>query len=161
MAGKRKRKGPKRKAKIAKVGRPSDYDPAFCEKAMGCYAQGATDLEVADVLGVHAATLYRWQHEHPEFREAAKIGKEAGDERVERSLYHRAVGYSFDSVKILQHNGRPVLVPFREHVPPDVGAAFNWLKNRRPDVWRDVKEINGRIQLADLIAQSVAAHEPE
>lgn len=37
----------------------------------------------------------------------------------------------------MQDKGRPVIVPFWEHVPPDPGAAFNWLKNRRSDQWRD------------------------
>ena len=59
------------------------------------------------------------------------------DDRVERSLYHRAVGYSFESEKIFHHQGEVVRVPIIEHVPPDVGAAMSWLKNRRPDKWRD------------------------
>jgi hypothetical protein len=53
------------------------------------------------------------------------------------SLYHRAIGYSYDAVKIFMHDGKPVEVPYREHVPPDVAACIFWLKNRRPHLWRD------------------------
>jgi len=31
--------------------------------------------------------------------------------------------------------------PYVEHVPPDVHAAEFWLKNRRPDRWRDVQQL--------------------
>ena len=75
--------------------------------------------------------------------QAARVAKDVADARVERSLYNRAVGYTFDSVKIMQDKGRPVVVPYREHVPPDPGAGFNWLKNRRPEEWRDRRELTG------------------
>jgi hypothetical protein len=117
-------------------GRPSDYQLEFCEKAANLCAQGATDFEVAQELGCHVATLYRWKAAHPEFRESLKVGKEASDDRVEASLYHRAVGYSYPAVKIMQNDGAPVLVEYTEHVPPDVGAATLWLTNRRGDSWR-------------------------
>lgn len=114
-------------------GRPSKYQPEFCERVANMCAQGATDFEIAQALEIATGTFYRWQHEHPEFREALKIGKESADERVERSLYHRAVGYSFRAIKIFQ-NG--VMVPYTEHLAPDIGAATLWLTNRKGDQWR-------------------------
>ena len=36
---------------------------------------------------------------------------------------------------------KPVVVHYTEHLPPDVGAAFIWLKNRDPDRWRDVQNV--------------------
>ena len=53
---------------------------------------------------------------------------------MEGTLYHRAVGYSYDSEKIFSNGER---IQYREHVPPDVTAQMFWLKNRRPDEWRD------------------------
>ena|ERR1700730_2670455 len=119
-----------------KPGRPSKYTPEYCERVANLCAQGLTDFEIAQDLDVHVATLYRWQAEIPVFREALKAGKDLADERVERSLYHRAVGYSYSAVKILQNNGAPVIVPYTEHVPPDVGAGTLWLTNRRRDHWK-------------------------
>jgi hypothetical protein len=126
-------------------GRPTDYEPGFCERAANLCAQGATDFEVAQELGCHVSTLYRWKAMHPEFREALKVGKEASDDRVESSLYHRAVGYSYPAIKIMQNNGEPVIVPYTEHVPPDVGAATLWLTNRRREDWkqRQSTELSG------------------
>lgn len=87
-------------------------------------------------------TIYRWKIEHDEFCQALKGGKAAADERVERSLFAKATGYTFDAVKIFQYEGSPVEVPYREHVPPDTTAAIFWLKNRKPTEWRDKLDLN-------------------
>ena len=124
------------------AGRPTEYQPEFCQKAADLCVNGATDFEVAEELGVSARTIYRWKAQFPEFRQALKIGKELADDRVEFSLYHRAVGYSHDAVKIMQNEGRPVIVPYTEHYPPDVGAATMWLTNRRGEKWRSKQDVS-------------------
>lgn len=137
------------------AGRPTDYDPAFPERARKLCQLGATDVELADFFEVDVRTIYRWKHLHEEFCQAVTCGKEAADHRVERALYNRAVGYSYPAVKIFMPAGaeKPVYADYTEHVPPDPGAAFNWLKNRRKDDWRDKHEFehtaNG--DLAELI----------
>jgi|SRR5665213_580579 len=120
----------------SKLGRPSPYHPDFCQKAANLCIAGATDFEVAEALGVCVRTIYRWKAEHPDFCQALKVGKELADERVESSLYHRSVGYSYPAVKIMQNDGAPVIVPYIEHAPPDIGAITLWLTNRRGDKWR-------------------------
>jgi hypothetical protein len=124
-------------------GRPTAYKPEYAEQAEKLCKLGATDIELADFFEVSDRTIYRWQSQHPEFCQALKAGKDAADERVERSLYHRATGYTFEAVKIFQHQGQPVTVPYREHVPPDTTAMIFWLKNRRKDQWRDRHEHTG------------------
>lgn len=120
------------------MGRPSSYDPAFCEKVRSFAKEGATDLEIADYLEISAASLYRYKAEYPDFCEALKAAKSFADQRVEESLYHKALGYSFDSEEIrVLRDGQVVRVPTREHVPPDTTAAIFWLKNRQPERWRD------------------------
>ena len=60
-----------------------------------------------------------------------------------RALYHRAVGYEQEEVKIFMPAGakKAVLVPFTAKIAPDTSAAIFWLKNRRPDEWRDKQDI--------------------
>ena len=118
-------------------GRPPKYDPAFTEQARKLCSLGATDMELADFFGVARQTIYAWRNEHEEFSDAVCAGKERADSRVERSLFERAVGYTFESEKVFQHQGKIIRAPIREHVPPDPSAALNWLKNRQPDQWRD------------------------
>lgn len=117
------------------------FKPEYVEQAKKLCLLGAIDEEIADFFEVHPATLYRWKHAHPEFAEALKIGKAAADERVERALYQKAVGYEQDDTKIFQHEGEPVYAPFKKKYAPDTTAMIFWLKNRKPKDWRDKQEI--------------------
>ncbi|CDO34317.1 hypothetical protein [Novosphingobium sp. KN65.2] len=118
-------------------GRPTAYREEFAVQAEKLCALGATDLELADFFQVDVRTIYRWKHTHDEFCQALKVGKDVLDDRVERSLYQRAVGYSFNSEKVFHFQGHITRAETIEHVPPDPGAALSWLKNRRGDKWRD------------------------
>ena len=139
-------------------GRPPSYKPEFVEQARKLAMLGATDREAADFFEVAEGTVHRWKHEHPEFCEALKVGKATADERVVQSLYRRALGYSHDAVKIMSYEGEVITEPFVEHYPPDTTAAIFWLKNRRPDEWRDkaVVEHDVSDDLAAAIAEGNA-----
>lgn len=119
-------------------GRPSKYRPEFDEQAAKLCRLGATDADLADFFDVSVRSIERWRSEHEGFCRAIKIAKEVADDRVERSLYMRAVGYQTDAVKIFQYEGNEVIVPYRENIQADTTAAIFWLKNRRPEQWRDV-----------------------
>lgn len=126
-------------------GRPSKYKPEYAKKAEKLCLLGATDEDLADFFEVGIRTISNWKAQHPEFLQALKTAKEAADERVERSLYHRAVGYSYDAVHFSSFQGSVTETPYREHCPPDTTAQIFWLKNRRPDQWRDkqIQEVTG------------------
>ena len=36
----------------------------------------------------------------------------------------------------------PVYAPYIENIQPDTTAAIFWLKNRRPEVWREKREVD-------------------
>lgn len=122
-------------------GRKSAYRPEFAEQAAKLCELGATDVELADFFEVSITTVNNWKSQFPEFFAALKAGKDAADDRIERSLYAKATGYTFDAVKIFcSKDGVVTQVPYREHVPPDTTAMIFWLKNRRKDQWRDRQE---------------------
>lgn len=127
---------------MADVGRPTLYKPEYAAKTIELCAAGATDADLADFFEVSIRTIGNWRAAHPEFMQAMKVGKGEADDRVEHSMYQRAVGYTFDAVKIFLPKDavEPVIVPYREHVPPDVSAGFKWLTNRRKDEWREKVE---------------------
>lgn len=58
------------------VGRPSLYDPAYCEKVIELGKLGKSTEAIGAMLGVGTATLYRWRDEHSEFREALDLAKD-------------------------------------------------------------------------------------
>ena len=118
-------------------GRKTVYSPKMAAVARKCCERGMTDIEVADMLGIGLATLYRWKLENPAFSRAFKLGKAEADDRVERSLYSRAVGYSYLAEKPVMTRYGQRTMRYRQHIPPDTAAAVWYLKNRRPDRWRD------------------------
>lgn len=121
------------------AGRPSEYKPEYAAVAKKLCELGATDSDLAHAFEVSRSTIFTWRATHPDFLDACEVGKQAADDRVVRSLYERANGYSYDSCKIFlpKDAPAPVIVPYVEHVPPSDTAAIFWLKNRRPKEWRD------------------------
>ena len=132
----------KRDRRADNPGRPSRYNPDVHPKvAKAMCAKGATISELANAFGVCIATIWNWKVTYPEFTESYRLGLEAAIDRVERSVFERAVGYTFDSVKVMMCNGAPVKVRYLKHIPPDPRAGEFWLTNRRPDRWKHNRSI--------------------
>lgn len=109
---------------------------------------GLTNEEIARNMGVSTATLYNWKRDNLEILDALKRGKEVVDIQVENALFKRAIGYQFEEV--VTENVKNTATGkwesvetrrIRKEQPPDVTAAIFWLKNRKPDVWRDKKDV--------------------
>jgi hypothetical protein len=121
-------------------GRPTRYHAEWIPKyAASLASRGLTDEQIAREIGIGVSTLYRWKDEKPEFREALEGAKEAPDDEVERSLFERATGYEHPEEKMFfdAKNGDVLRAMTTKHYPPDTAAAIIWLKNRRPEKWRD------------------------
>lgn len=133
-------------------GRPSKYKPEFAGQAEKLCKLGATDAEMADFFQVTISTISLWKVKHSEFSDALKLGKEVADRRVEEALYNRALGYSHEDTDIRVVDGAIMETPMIKHYPPDTTAAIFWLKNRRPDEWRDKRDVehSGAIKLEEL-----------
>lgn len=104
---------------------------------------GLTDEQIAKNIGIQRPTLYDWKKKYSDISDALKKGKEIVDYEVENALLKRALGYEYDEEKIevqKDRNGKTIstkVVQTVKQIPPDVGAIALWLKNRRPDKWRD------------------------
>ena len=125
-------------------GYPAVYTPRRAEAARKLVELGANDFEISQVLGVSPTTIIHWRAKHPEFAEALRFRDENGtfaDDRVKRSLMHKATGYSYHSEKIFYDREAGVVrVPVVEHVPPSDTAMIFYLKNRDPERWSDRRE---------------------
>lgn len=125
---------------------------------------GATDKELGDFFDVTEQTVNNWKTAHPEFFESIKSGKLKADAIVAHSLYHRAIGYKHDAVKIISvadgnNQGSHVeQVPYVERYPPDTTAAIFWLKNRRPAEWRDRQEHDLTVTQTTYVVEVPAKH---
>lgn len=134
------------------VGRPSSFDADFLRQAeFLCERGAATDQELAEFFQVTPRTIQRWKIQHPEFLAAMRRGKDVADERIENALYHKAQDREVEEEQAIKlktveyHEGKRVkeeervqVVTVRKFIPGDTTAMIFWLKNRRPQEWRDV-----------------------
>lgn len=59
-----------------KIGRPTKYDPAHCDKVVELGRQGKSVEQISSALGFHYKTLLGWAETHPEFLEAMELAKQ-------------------------------------------------------------------------------------
>ena len=100
---------------------------------------GETMKAIATHIGISVRTLERWRAKYPEI-DKALIGRNISDgERVEKALLRRAVGYT--QTEITRQKGKDgkleIVKTVEKQVMPSTTAQIFWLKNRRPDKWRD------------------------
>ena len=126
--------------------------PEGLTKLEGWTRNGLTDEQVAHNIGIRTSTLYEWKKRYPDISEALKKGKEVVDLQMENELMRRGLGYHYDEIewapveKFDEETGETTyeLVEVkrkRKHVPGDVTAQIFWLKNRKPEAWRDKQDI--------------------
>ena len=110
----------------------------------GWARDGLTDEQIAGNIGINTSTLYDWKNKFPKISEALKKGKEVVDIQVENALLKRALGYDFQETRVEKSDkdGTKIIQTLK-HIPADATAQIFWLKNRRPDKWRDKPEIPG------------------
>lgn len=115
---------------------------------------GLTDEQIAEKLDISVASFYNYKNEHLEFLESLKRGKEVADYEVENALFKKALGYNakikkaFKVKEVLYENGKRLKeterIEYAEdevHIPADTTAQIFWLKNRKPNTWRDKQEL--------------------
>ena len=116
--------------------------------------RGLDDKQIAKNIGISTTTFYDWRNKHPSFAEALKSGKRPVDVEVENMLLKRAMGYEYEEVTtelIEQADGtkRKHIKKTLKQVLPDTTAQIFWLKNRRPDLWRDKPVVPKKVEEAD------------
>lgn len=81
----------------------------------GWARNGLNDEQIAKNIGISESTLYDWKKKYPDFSKALKRGKEVVDFEVENALLKSALS-------------------------GNTTAQIFWLKNRRPNSWRERPE---------------------
>lgn len=116
---------------------------------------GLTEADICKNIGIATVTLWDWKKKYPNISNALKKGKEVADIIIENALYKKATGYNVSLAKtfkvkevIYNENGKKIketeklVVGYDEmHIPADTTAQIYWLNNRKPEVWRNRKEI--------------------
>jgi transposase-like protein len=153
-------------------GRKSKYEELNIENRLpeieGWARDGYRIADICKALGISAQTFHNWVNDerYEDFAEAVRKGKEVVDAEIENKLLDNARGFTFweetqELLEVIDNNtGRrkkEMVTTKRvlKHIKPDTTAQIFWLKNRKPDVWRDKQHmehsggINGLDYLSD------------
>lgn len=107
-------------------------------RLQGWARDGLTDAQIATNMGINVATLYRWENEFCDIRNALKEGKDVVDRQVENALLKSALGYMYDEVTEERRDDELVVTKVvHKEVQPNTTAQIFWLKNRKRAEWRD------------------------
>lgn len=118
-------------------------EPEGLLKIEGWARDGLTDEQIAENMGICRDTLIEWKKKYSDISDTLKRGKEVVDRQVENALLKRALGYKYTETTKERIDGSLVVTKTVEkEVVPDTTAQIFWLKNRKPDVWRDKKDVN-------------------
>lgn len=115
---------------------------------------GLTDEQIAQNMGVTPKTLYRWKEQYCQICQSLKKGKEVVDIQVENALLQKALGFTklikkpIKLKEVLYKDGKRISEKERieyadeeVYIPPDTTAQIFWLKNRKPNDWRDKRDV--------------------
>lgn len=119
----------------------------------GWARDGLTDKQIAEKkIGISERTFTRWKSEYKSIVSALKEGRAPVDTDVESAMIKSALGHKTtvrkpirlkttrrkDGMEITEE--RVEYVDEEIYVPPQVVAQIFWLKNRKPDYWKDKRE---------------------
>jgi len=126
--------------------RKTKYNPDTFPELAEMYARdGLIDAEIAKKLGISKETFYTYQNKYVDFFDSIKRGKEPVDFRVEQALLKRALGYEYTEKATEDGKDGVKTRETTRMVVEDVTAIKFWLKNRRPDRWREIQEVMSTI----------------
>lgn len=121
----------------------------------GWARDGLTDKQIAHNIGISEQTLNVWKKSYPSFSESLKRGKEVVDRLVENALLKKATGevrtirkpikvkeVLYEDGKRISEKERIEYADEEIYIPPDTTAQIFWLKNRKPEEWRDKRVVD-------------------
>lgn len=139
----------------------------------GWARDGLTDKDIAEKkIGVCERTFSRWKEKNESIVSALKEGRAPVDTEIEDSMAKAARGYYVTEKKPIKvkttkkKDGMEIteehveVVEVERYVEPVVIAQIFWLKNRKPDYWKDKRETTNTdaIDKLDRILDGIEAN---
>ena len=133
---------------------------------IGAWARdGLTKEQIAKNMGISRDTLNTWEKKYPDISDTLKKNREVADIIIENALYEKAKGSRAVvkkpiKLKRTEYNNQGKKIKEEEYVvygleevvtPPDTTAAIFWLKNRKPDVWKDKQVLDADVHMTEKL----------
>ena len=118
-------------------GRPPKYEKLYAELAFNFCSLGASDKDLAKIIGVSKSTINRWKKK-PDFWDSLRRGKMLACAEVASALYKRAIGYETTETRTY-FNAQNEIYRIEEvtrWVHADIKAAQFILETKYPQFWK-------------------------
>lgn len=113
----------------------------------GWAKDGLTDEQISSNMGIAYSTFKDWKKKFPDLSSTLKANKEVVDRHVENALYKNATGFYYEEDTVTNQGE---VVSVRKYSKPNTTAQIFWLKNRKPQDWRDKQEIEQTSRNIDI-----------
>lgn len=125
-------------------------------RIQGWARDGLIDEQIAHNMGVAYSTFRTWVDKFPALSASLKAGKAPVDIEVENALLKSALGFEYEETitEIEELPGgkqKKQIRKVKKYAPPNSTAQIFWLKNRRPDRWRDKQEFTGTVEPVQIV----------
>jgi hypothetical protein len=125
-------------------------------RIQGWARDGLIDEQIAHNMGVAYSTFRAWVDKFPALSASLKAGKAPVDIEVENALLKSALGFEYEETitEIEELPGgkqKKQIRKVKKYAPPNSTAQIFWLKNRRPDRWRDKQEFTGTVEPVQIV----------
>lgn len=107
-------------------------------RIQGWARDGLTMEQIAYNIGITKPTLYKWQERDSNFLNALKVSRDVADRQVENVLFKNAIGFKYTEQQLTDDG---MIVEVEKYSKPNTTAQIFWLKNRKPEQWRDKQNI--------------------
>lgn len=112
-------------------------EPRLLEIAAWC-RNGVIEADIAKNLGIAYSTFNEYKKRYSELSEVLKENKEVIDIQVENALLKTALGFEYTEETVTNAGE---VVEVKKYSKPNTTSLIFWLKNRKPQSWRDRQEI--------------------
>lgn len=132
-------------------------------KLEGWARDGLVEEQIAENMRISRSTLNEWKKKYSDISDTLKKSKEVADRNVENALYERAIGgihqvkktfkvkesyYDAQGRKCEKEELKTALDEV--FIPGDTTAQIFWLKNRKPEMWKDKQIVEAEVGVAKL-----------
>jgi len=123
------------------------YSKELTEKICKHLKQGNTINTTCQAVGIHKDTFFDWMKKKSDFSDSIKKAQSTADKKVENALFKMATG-TFEYIE--RHYETTVIdkiklgtlkKTIKKTLAPNITAQIFYLKNRKPDEWKDKQDI--------------------
>lgn len=147
---------------IESIPMPTKLDIDNCKiAAINC----KTVKEFCEFLDLKPVVFKQWCKQSIEYFKAYTSWREFATQDIEVALAKKAIGFTKKTERdVVTKTGQVVTLENETYYPPDTAAAQFWLKNMKPEDWKDKSEVDVNVNAnirAWLIAAGETVEEPE